>query len=448
MRISSFGRLTVVAAALLAAACGGSSVTDGTSPPVPPRDTSTTTGPPTVQRASITVRVAIDPADASIASTAGVSAAGLTVRLLRATPGATPLNGTTTADGTVRFDSLLEGAYQISADRALTSDELDRLSPDDRDASVFAGGGDVVLSPPSNASREIQLVATRRGSIVISELFAFNSPPTLSVAYGLGTYIELYNNSDTTVFLDGMLLFRTSPSVHRGSSGYPCEQFNVFTRLDSTALFSSEVMHAFPGTGRDFPVRPGEAKVVAMDALDHRAAAPDKDQVDLSRADFEQIGSDADVDNPFAANLVRVYAGTGILGRGYPYINAPTTHALALPTARAAITVQRLQRTNVGGLGDSVDVYRVPRRYVLDAMGVEYQPGSFDAGTGPSSTCTPWLSPVFERAPARLINSFVRKAISRKSLGRTLDGREILQRTRTAARDFDLQDPLRRSLNK
>ena len=58
----------------------------------------------------------------------------------------------------------------------------------------------------------------------------------------------------------------------------------------------------------------------------------------------------------------------------------------------------------------------------------------------------PWSA--YERAPAPLVDDNFRKAIARRSLGRTSAGREILQRTRTSARDFEYVDPLRRSLDR
>ena len=54
-----------------------------------------------------------------------------------------------------------------------------------------------------------------------------------------------------------------------------------------------------------------------MDAINHVSAAPVFRQVDLSRADFEEFWSNADTDNPFAANAVRVYGSSaGVVGRG------------------------------------------------------------------------------------------------------------------------------------
>ena len=86
MRRTEMVRALSIATITAVAACGGGGVSDtGTGPgPTPPVDT---TRPPTVQRASITARVTIDPADATIASVAGVTAGGVTVRLTRAASG-------------------------------------------------------------------------------------------------------------------------------------------------------------------------------------------------------------------------------------------------------------------------------------------------------------------------------------------------------------------------
>jgi len=265
--------------------------------------------------------------------------------------------------------------------------------------------------------------------------------------YGLGTYIEVYNNADTTAFLEGMLFITSGGILSDFSPRYPCNQFPQNMRLDSMAIYSALIL-AFPGSGRDYPIRPGEAKVVAMDAIDHRAAAPEKQQVDLSRAHFEQYFSDSDTDNPEAANMVRVYTAgsTGAFGRGFPVNSGRRIYALMLPSARAAMTLTQFPNTaGASGVGDLYDVYRIPSEYLVDVLGLEFAPTIFGFGNG-APACAPWSA--YERAPAPLVDDNFRKAIARRSLGRTSDGREILQRTRTSARDFEYVDPLRRSLDK
>ena len=431
--------------AIVLLACSGGSVSDTATGPVAPVDT-TRPGPATVQRSSLTVRVRIESVDATVASAAGVGVSGIAVRIVRTGATSDSRTATTSDDGTARFDNLLEGVYQVSIERRLNAAEIAKVPIADREVTVFAGGGQQVLSPPANAAVDVALVANRRGSVVLSEVFAFNAPPSMDLLYGMGTYIAVYNNSDTTAYLDGMLISVTPLTLHQGfPPNYPCDGALKAERIDSTAM-TVALIHQFPGTGREFPILPGQERVVAMDAIDHRIAAPGKQQVDLSRADFEQIGSPADTDNPFAAKMINLFAGPGPFGRGYGYLFAPTAYALSLPAARGAMVPARIISTTGLQTGQPFDVYRIPQRYVIDVMGVDFSPQEF--GYDGSNRCVPFIAPVFERAPAPLVNTMLSRAIARKSLGRTADGREILQRTRTSARDLEYADPLRRSLNK
>ncbi len=436
--------MTVVVGPLVVylAACGGSTVTDTPDPGTAPVDT--TKPPTTVQRASITVNVSVDPSDAALASQAQLSLAGATVRFVRVGSGEPERARTLDQSGSVRLDSLLEGRYAISVDRVLSETELARLEPSQREAAVFAGGTQVNLSPPSPQTLSIALVAARRGSLVISELFGY--APDAPNFYSFGHYIEVYNNVDTTVFLDGVLLFRTPGTLHAASPA-ACSITDAF-RSDSTTIWPS-LIWAFPGSGREYPVPPGTARVMAMDAINHRAASPLTQQVDLSRADFEEIGSEADTDNPFAANLVRVYAGAGALGRGYP-VATRSSYGLAMPSARARLQTRRVEYL-IGAEAFNFDVYGVPADAVLDVVSTTYSPGQrteLEAVVGPIVDCVPWLAPNFERAVAPLYLGREPEAMARRSLGRTAGGVEILQRTRTSARDFEYAPPLRRSLNK
>jgi hypothetical protein len=440
MRRTEMMRAICVVMVAATAACGGGGVSDtGTGPgPTPPVDT---TKPPTVQRASITARVTIDPADVSLASTAGITLSDLSVRLTSSRAGDSTRTAITGGDGTVRFDDLLEGVYTASVERRLTTAELARLSPADREAAVFAAGGQVVLSPPTARSVDVALVAARRGSLVISEVFAYYGPPERGFTnYVYGSYLEVYNNGDTTAFLDGVLFFVTNPNWHRNSTSVACDAAPKALRLDNAALFTGTIT-AFPGAGRDFPIRPGEAKVIAMDAVNHATAAPEFAQLDLSRADFEEFWTEADVNNPFAVDMVRVYGSTaGVFGRGRGFFLTSQQAVLVSPAARAEIREVTLPDLSPGSTFIQA---RVPSEYVLDILALDAPPS-----VGGDPRCAPWTSATYDRAPAELRNFLVRQAVRRRSLGRTADGREILQRTRNSARDFELAEPLRRSLNR
>lgn len=440
MRPPHLRAAAVTAAVIMLQACGGGGVQDSIAPPTPPVDTSKT---PVVQRTSLSVRVGIDGADTETARQAQVTGAGVTVRLVRTGGGEPVRELVTNTDGVVEFRDLLEGLYEVTVARELSVAERNRLTTlDDRDINLLAGGSRILVSPPTAATLQVSLTASRRGSLAISELYAW-IPSVGTTPYNYAHYIEVANLADTTVYLDGVLLVRTYPQQHAGfpESGY-CSDFATF-RTDSTALWVSQI-YRYPGAGREYPLRPGQFTVWALDAINHGAliaGAPD-----LSRAQFEEIGGPADVDNPAAAKMVRLTKGSDVVTHGFPMVDERTT-ALVLPITRDTLGLER----RTVSPSSNVPVWRIPRGAVLDVAAL----GSTEAaytGTGAYRGgyryCEPFIATAHDRAFGQWIDSRENRAIRRRSLGSTASGVPILQRTRTSARDFELAEPLRRSLNR
>lgn len=417
---------------------GGKGISDSVAPP-PPQDT---TRPPVVQRATITVQISIDPQDTATARMAGVGRGGVVVRLQRLGSGEPAVEAATGNDGTVPFPNLLEGAYTLTASRELTAAERQRLGAGDRDIGILAGGASVTLTPPTAKGAQIELVASRRGTLVLSEFYAW-VPVVGTTPYNYTHYTEVTNTADTTVHLDGVLVVRSYPQQHAGTpeSGY-CPTLAPL-RLDSAALWVNQI-YRFPGEGRDFPLRPGASTVWAMDAINHAALFPGAP--DLSRAQFEEIGGPGDVDNPSAAKMIRLTKGSDVVPRGYPMLSGLVT-ALVRPIARDTLGLQRqLLFPPV-----NVPVWRIPREAILDQASLFGTPERY-TGTAIYQSgyryCDPYLTPAHDRAMAQLVDSRVNVAIRRRSLGTTATGIPLLQRTRTSARDFETAEPLRRSLNR
>ena len=432
--------LLIASVAITGASCGSGTVTETGSGPRPVDTTATV---PTVARGSIAVSVDFDANDRDLAARAGVSLRSMQVTLQSLSRVSVNLVVPVASDGRLRFDDLLEGRYSLSIQRLLTLEEIDRLSASERWSTAFTGGQEVVVRPPSVTNAAISLVAPRRGSLVISEIFPYRPGPP--IFYSFGNYLEVYNNSDSTVYLDAMVLFRTNIQLHTDIWG-SCSR-NASLRTDSTGVWA-KLLYAFPGSGRDFPIAPGNAKVIAMDAMNHAIASPMTAQVDLSRADFEEFGTDADIDNPFVPNLIRVRAGTQGLGRGWP-LEGEISYGVALPLGASPLDSTGSLTRASDGL--STMLYRIPASHILDVASFAYTPEVLSrlAQTGSVlNNCVPWLSSAFDQSAAYLVDFVDPRSITRRSLGRTNDGREILQRTQSSARDFEHAIPLRRSLQR
>jgi hypothetical protein len=420
----------VVLAALAACEAGPITSTDGTlvPPDTTPGGGGAAGGGGTIQRATLTATVAFDSLDAPLAAAVGIAIEGLIVRLTRTGSADSARVAVTNANGQVQFDRLLQGDYQLSVDRPLTPAEVASLPPDSRDASIFAGGAAIRVTPPSSMS-DISLVASRRGSLVISELFLYYAYTPIVGVYG--TYLELYNNSDTTIYLDGLLLFDTWGGMHVNPRCTTNEHF----RLDPTAVWAYW-LHRFPGSGRQFAVPPGETRVVATDAIDHSLI--DAGMQDLRNAHFEFIGNTSDPNNPAAADMIRL---RGIAsGHGSRLFNRTLTGiALGIATDTSQLERRLLVTESI-----EHSVFRIPREAVLDATAHIVDPAFITSG----GECMPFASSAIDGAPSQITNPDVPLSIRRRSLGIGANGAEILQRTRNSARDFELAPPLLRSLRR
>src|SRR5690606_35346715 len=211
-------------------------------------------------------------------------------------------SGVTDANGQASLDELLAGTYDVSVVRLLTPAERaavsDALGAGFADVNAFGGGGFTQVAPPAT-SANIGAVAGRRGSIVISEIFQHVAASTTS-QYSHGRWLELYNNGDSTIYLDGMLLVRGIGLLFDAPER-PCSVMEQY-HLDPDGIWSQTHVR-FPGSGNQYPVPPGGTVLIATDALDHDEFWPGLHG--MSGAAFEGEGSQ-DVDNPQVPNLIDV----------------------------------------------------------------------------------------------------------------------------------------------
>lgn len=382
--------------------------------------TDTTGTDTTVARlATLDVTVRVATSDSAIARLLGWTQgviSGATLKGFRL-GGGQALDATTDAQGRAAFPEILEGMYRVSASRVLSDAERALLGPENADKVIFSGAALITVSAPSSA---VDLAATikARGSLVISEVFP--ATWTGSATYRQGTYLEVYNNSETTIYLDGKLV-GLGPFFHLDHPEYnqPCSVTEQW-QADSNGLWTPQV-YRFPGTGRQYPLAAGEAAVLATDAVNHSVV--DSRWPDLSTARFEFIGP-ADVDNPAAANMQLLEsAWSDPFGHGW-FFSGGGIYFLADSVDLAALP--RVTPPNY-----ATAIPRIPRNRILDVVTLYFVPEHYEQYG--FQLCDVLISSVFDAGPAFLI------AASRGlySVVRTTAG-TMLRVSRSTVSDFNV----------
>ncbi|MCE2423326.1 MAG: hypothetical protein J4G03_08495, partial [Gemmatimonadetes bacterium] len=95
----------------------------------------------------------------------------------------------------------------------------------------------------------MELVPNQTGSLVISEVYAPSTPSRDGFNYDFHMFFELYNNSDQTVFLDG-LTFGKVQFIDIATPTVSCAESAPF-RKDPEGVWAV-FLHRFPGTGGQY----------------------------------------------------------------------------------------------------------------------------------------------------------------------------------------------------
>ena len=185
----------------------------------------------------------------------------------------------------VRFTSFVEPEF---------ADMVEKLeySKDDSEADILLEKGAVDSGNWSMFFNVTGWQITVR-ELLINEVFYAGSD--YSSYYFYDQFIELYNTSENTLYLDGCIITRNFPSD--------------LSDIEDIDYVRATYAFQFPGTpvtGREYPIYPGQHVVVASDAIDHSQYA--NNAVDLSGADWEffnPLGSDWD--NPDVPNVVSIH---------------------------------------------------------------------------------------------------------------------------------------------
>ena len=384
---------------------------------------------PRVTVVTLTIHVRLQPSDAGLASALGWvdGVPGARVNVLKSGTDEW-IRLTTDAAGRARAVDLLPGLYRVYAGRFLTPGEAEE---EEIPIRSFGDGVTIQVAARGEPSVELELSSDSPGSLVISEIGDWTPPPWElgEGSYFEAEYFEVYNNSERTRFLDGMIFGATVRGQE--SIGGWCAHSQA-VRADSLGVYAFQMV-AFPGRGGEYPIGPGETRLVAIAAIDHTAVHPELP--DLSHADFEVRGAFS-ADNPAVPDMIDVGLEPfvhvlGLTPLGWWKIG----FFLARPFDPGALPIMY---RDLGGR----DNVRVPRDLLLDVAG---RASVYPDLERERPACVPLLHRDFDRYEGGFLSTAVggesrRRLSFQRRVLRSEGGRDILSNSNTSAVDFVLAD--------
>ncbi|TCD07101.1 DUF4876 domain-containing protein [Pedobacter frigidisoli] len=363
----------------------------------------------------------------------------------------------TKTDGTFSLDSISPGSYDISASIEISATEYSTLTGEIVDKNVIFNASEKArtITIKNDQSINLKLISGPTGPWAIKQIYFAGSNTTTGASFR-DQFIEIYNNSDSVLYADSLYIGEalgiqnfTATNIYRQTnSQYDWSKAQGMpTNIDANNDYVyARALLMIPGTGKQYPVKPGTSIILAQTAVNHKAPFTGSDgktisardpslTIDLSGADFEAYYAPflakplaSDVDNPLVSNVeVLSYNGTDLIletsGRmGYViFKNTGSTPIKDLP---------KYPYPTIAAPSANADkFYQIPRSLIIDA--VETQTNVATSRVPKKLVAN--LDALYTYVPNGIYSS---QSVIRKTES-TVNGRIILKDTNNSAEDFD-----------
>lgn len=334
--------------------------------------------------------------------------------------------GVSDATGQVVFQDLAPGVYDISTSAHLNSEQYMKYTGKDvdpREEYVVTGTlNQQAMS--TNTSLQLPMTMSRKVSLIISKIYSSTSKIS-GGSYRIGTFIEIYNNSDEAVDAAGLYIGLLESESTIAYQQYPEDQAVTPDSIYLKQLFripaSSPVM-----------VAPGSSLLIVNSATDH--SSQNEYERDLRGADFEAKDETGKVpNNPAVPALELIYTAYKSISN----MNLLAGGPCSVVSFRTAEDVSQWPTVYAYGKTKGNMFLRMHIMHVLD--GIDFI--KFKAQTGPDINT--------KRLPTNLDAAYtnvstasgnIGERLFRKTLSVTPEGRKILMDTNNSLNDFICND--------
>ena len=228
----------------------------------------------------------------------------------------------------------------------------------------------------------IELILSYAGQLIIKEIYYRGCTGPDQKTFQYDKYLAIYNNSDDVAYLDSVC-FGTVEPYNAPTSPTAWSYIKDGQRVIMDTIPIIEAVWQFPGTGKSYPLQPGEQAVVAISAaVNHTILRPQSVNLDVPGywVCYNQRYTNANYHPSPGPNLVGRWLDLlwkGGTANAYPFsVSSPATVIFRIPEIGAQAYVNDpANRSRKPGTTSATEYIMIPSAWVLD--GVE----SFDVTT-------------------------------------------------------------------
>lgn len=210
---------------------------------------------------------------------------------------------------------------------------------------------------------ELRLTQSETNALVIKEIFYAGHTFEYIIRYLADQYITLYNNSDATIYLDGLCIGMVDPA---NSIESPWMKHTDMKRIPI-----SDFTWQFPGSGKEYPLLPGKETTIATNAVDHTSGEYNHpDAIDLSKVDWGFWDANLDLQSiaPGVKPLNLILNLNPIMG-GYNFPSSgPTVIVFRIEDTENFINNPENKSSRPGSSNLKKLYLMIPKEWVIDCV--------------------------------------------------------------------------------
>ncbi|UVD78930.1 DUF4876 domain-containing protein [Myroides albus] len=366
--------------------------------------------------------------------------------------------------------NLRVGNYNIIAKQTMSKQAFNQLidaskSKEDKiedDSITFTANIDnLAVNNADDIKIELQMNKTSQSGLILKQIFYAGS----SLQDGSGyrdQFIEIYNNSAETKYVDGIMLVMLHNTTNRQANGpddtsyLPTRQYDWTKATGNTGkgnlnndyVYAKKVLR-FPGTGTQYPIEAGKSMIIASTAIDHTKnfiigkpsefVDPNK-TVDLSQADFDVYVLDY-LQKEYGIDITQAKYRYNLNTLGIAKMEVlrvqqsdlamrfATDDGILLVQLPKEVAVETFPTIKAPKNNDSTLCLRIPVEYVLDGVQIRH---SKDSRVAPRK-----VPESIDRGSTFVPNgTYSSQSLLRKTKYKLKNGRRVLQDTDNSTEDF------------